>query len=62
MRHKVAAAPLRVAFFLTQHLVAPPPAGLHYPLHLVPPPAVFYDREKNVDMWITILYRWDNEK
>ena len=37
MRHKVAAAPLRGTFFLTQHLVAPPPAGLYLVvLHLVP--------------------------
>ena len=37
MRHKVAAAPLRVAFSLTQHLVAPPPAVLYLVvLHLVP--------------------------
>ena len=37
MRHKVAAAPLRGAFFLTQHLVAPPPAVLYLVvLHLVP--------------------------
>ena len=41
MRHKVAAAPLRSAFYLTQHLVAPRPvARLRLPyivvLHLVP--------------------------